>query len=337
MVIPRRAHTATLLVDGRVLVAGGTTPTALVARAELYDPASRTWTATGAMGEARSGHTATLLPDGTVLVAGGIGPGSIDASERSAEVYDPTTGRWTSTGAMTVSRTLHTATQLPDGTVLVAGGSGRTTNGAELASTEMFEPRAGGWRATGALLEARYGHTATVLGDGSVLVAGGVPLGADHVAPVNQNLATAELYGPARRAWVAAGTMDGGRARHTATLLTDGSVLVGRYGPLVSPQLYDPVTRSWATTAESATVGFGSTATLLSDGWVLVVGGSDDAHGAAELYDPDTGAWSTTTSLATARDGHTSTLLADGTVLVAGGTTGSDGDSAELFDPGQGS
>ncbi|MGA7273695.1 MAG: kelch repeat-containing protein, partial [Candidatus Udaeobacter sp.] len=115
----REQHTATLLPNGQVLVAGGEGTSGYLSSAELYDPASGTWTATGSLTTARDLHTATLLPNGQVLVAGGIGT-SVDLS--SAELYDPASGTWTATGSLTTARFEHTATLLPNGKVLVAGG-----------------------------------------------------------------------------------------------------------------------------------------------------------------------------------------------------------------------
>ena len=130
----RYYHTATLLPNGKVLVAGGnfTGTGGALASAELYDPASGTWTATGSLATARYAHTATLLPNGKVLVAGGVGTSS--TSLTSAELYDPASGSWTATGSLATARGGHTATLLPNGKVLVAGGS----NGSALASAELY-------------------------------------------------------------------------------------------------------------------------------------------------------------------------------------------------------
>ena len=161
----RERHTATLLTNGKVLVAGGR-PDIMSATngAELYDPASRTWTTTGSLNAARQLHTATLLPNGQVLVAGGF-------MLASAELYDPATGSWATTGSMSTVRYNHTATLLRSGQVLVAGGL--DDSGAALASAELYDPASGTWSATGSLHKARDVHTATLLPNGQVLVAGG--------------------------------------------------------------------------------------------------------------------------------------------------------------------
>src|SRR3990170_633460 len=128
----RSGHTATLLPDGKVLVTGGSIgyfSGELLASAELYDPGSGSWTATGSMAAARDAHTATLLRDGTVLVAGGFSGGDSGSTLASAELYDPSSGSWTATGNMVAARQFQTATLLPDGTVLVAGGGGGPRRG----------------------------------------------------------------------------------------------------------------------------------------------------------------------------------------------------------------
>ena len=158
-----------------VLVAGGFDSTSNAsASAELYDPASGTWTSTGNLNTARALHTATLLPSGMVLVAGGHdGPTFAPSFEvlSSAELYDPASGTWTVTGSLNTARYLHTATLLPNGMVLVAAGYRFDF----LASAELYDPASGTWTLTGSLNTTRYLHTATLLPNGMVLVAAGFP------------------------------------------------------------------------------------------------------------------------------------------------------------------
>lgn len=213
----RSGHTATLLLGGKVLVAGGSGSSGVVSSAELYDPATGTWTATGFMSTPRTNYTATLLPGGKVLVAGGV---SSTGDLASAELYDPTTGTWTSTSPMSTSRVNHTAMLLPGGKVLVAGGFG---SAGELAIAELYDPTTGTWTATASMSTSRSVHTGTLLLGGKVLVAGGVgPSG---------YLDSAELYDPASGEWSSAGSMGTSRTGHTATLLPGGRVvLVGGDG-----------------------------------------------------------------------------------------------------------
>jgi hypothetical protein len=282
----RYGQSATLLNDGTVLVAGGSTggsssPYAPTVSVELYDPRSGSWTATASMSTPRSGHTATLLLDGTVLVAGGDAS-STGASLASAELYDPATGSWTAVGPMTEARAGQTAVRLSDGRVLVAGGSGSSGSFEGIASAELFDPATVSWTAAENMHEGRYGATATLLLDGTVLVAGGN--GGD-------------VYDPASGSWTATGNMIQARSYHTATLLADGTVLVagGAFGDaMASAELYDPATRSWTATAAMLQARYGHTAALLADGTVLVAGGSStviDPPGStsAELYHPASG------------------------------------------------
>jgi WD40 repeat protein len=302
-------------------------------------PGSGFWTATASMVTPRSGHTATLLPSGKVLVAGGE---SGNVAMASAELYDPNTGTWTATGTMVTPRFGHTATLLPNGKVLVAGGiDGPFGSGTELASAELYDPASGTWADTGSMHARRIDHTATLLPDGKVLVAGGI-------APQGTALASAELYDPASGTWTPTGPMGSARYAHTATLLGDGDVLVagGAGGPnnsddgfWKSAEVYHPATGSWTATGEMDGYRLGSAATLLSGGRVLVAGGG--TYGgrvpfvSAELYDPTSGSWTATGSTQTLREFSTATLLPDGHVLLAGG--GLDGGLqapyAEVYDP----
>jgi hypothetical protein len=171
---PRADHTATLLLNGKVLVAGGYNAGTILNSAELYDPASGTWSVTGSLNTARFWHTATLLPDGRVLVAGG------GRNLNTAELYDPNTGTWSITASLNTGRYRHTATPLPDGKVLVTGGfTGFSTSGRcpcidfVTNSAELYDPATGTWGVTGNLNAERGLHTATLLQNDKVLVAGG--------------------------------------------------------------------------------------------------------------------------------------------------------------------
>jgi N-acetylneuraminic acid mutarotase len=181
----RDGGTATLLSKGQVLVAGGLSENVL-ASAELYDPARGMWTVTGSLNTARADHTATLLPNGQVLVAGGFGATLNTFS--SAELYDPATGKWTVTGSMNTPRDSHTATLLPNGgVVLVAGGEELVNNSFVIfSSAEIYNPFTGTWTKTSSMSAARATHTATLLPNGQVLVAGGD-------GSSNSSLSSAEL------------------------------------------------------------------------------------------------------------------------------------------------
>jgi Kelch motif. len=343
MITPRSDHTATLLRDGKVLVAGGSTYVGSadpMASAELYDPRSGTWTATGSMVTPRSGHTATLLPDGRVLVAGGSTDDGSAVPVASAELYDPGSGTWTATGSMGTPRSGHTATLLNDGKVLVVGGAGvRIIND----SAEVYDPVTGIWTAAGSMSTPRYTHAAALLPDGKVLVAGG----ADSPAPsVSSLLDSAELYDPGSGTWSTTGTMVTIYNNQAAAVLADGKVLAGGY----PPELYDPLAASWTAIGSKVISGWYGPAVLLADGRVFVLGagvpGLDVATGtAAAIFDPVTGSWTAAGKLDRPRTNftYTATLLLSGGVLVVGGseaspTTGYEVSmaSAELYDPGSG-
>jgi N-acetylneuraminic acid mutarotase len=392
----RNYHTATLLRDGKVLVASGVdrnfNP---LASAELYDPASKSWTATSNLIEAHSGQTATLLPDGTVLLVGGgngiywfegtsggpeiadpelydpgSGSGAIPSPSArmappaarpspSLSVIEPAGPEWTATGTMVTARQGPTFTLLRDGKVLVFGGSHLitkelvlgarhlTSSGYEgLASADLYDPVGESWTAAGPMVtHAGGGFTATLLADGKVLVAGGNregPAGDGSGNFTGEPLASAELFDPDSGAWTATGSMGEQRSSHTATLLPDGRVLVAGgdtagWGAVASVELYDPASGTWTATASMLTPHVSHTATLLPDGKVLVVGGVRPIRASVELYDPASGTWTDTGSMSQPRTGHTATLLPDGTVLVAGGNSGVNGidplASVELYDP----
>lgn len=260
----RAGHTATLLPNGRVLLAGGWNGSRQLTTAEVYDPATRTFRAAGSLAQARGGHTATLLRDGRVLLVGG------DGGARTAEVYDPRTGRFTATAAMAAGRQGHTAALLADGRVLVAGGS--AGRGAVHATAEVFDPRTGRWARTGEMATARHKHGAVTLRDGRVLVMGG-----SDARDWRGRYATAELYDPATGRFTPAGSMHQARFKLGGAVvgLENGAVLVAGGAPRT--EMY------FAQNSEFAMPHGGldspwhfSTATRLADGGVLIVGGYDD-------------------------------------------------------------
>lgn len=283
----RYSHTATLLANGMVLVAGGTGASGVpLASVELYGPTTNTWSAAASLANTRVNHTATLLSNGKVLVVGGAGAGV--GVLASAELYDPVTNAWTAAGTLTNARFGHTATLLPNGKVLVAGGCNCVN---ALASVELYDPATNAWSSVASLNTARTYHTATLLTNGMVLVAGGEMMGGVNGSGV---FASSELYDPSSNTWSAAGNLATARFDHTATLLTNGMVLVagGVNGAFVIPalataELYNPATNTWSATGSLANARYLHTATLLSTGKVLVVGGDADSSNqlsSAELY-----------------------------------------------------
>jgi hypothetical protein len=325
MATSRDGSTAVVrLLNGQVLVAGGTGANneADLTSAELYDPNSGTWSATGKMLKPHGccGFPATLLRDGKVLVSDVDDPTVYDGIP-GAEVYDPATGTWSSTGTLAITEpwtAASTATLLANGKVLVTGSDG----------AQLYDPDTGTWSATGKMVKPRYNHAATLLPDGKVLVVGGdVP---PDVATVS-----AELYDPETGSWTATTSMRPTGAHNIkATLLPDGTVLVVRSR---NAELYDPSTRSWTATREQPEAGtpFGS-ATLLLDGRVLMAGGKQqgdaDSPFTAELYDPASGSWTAAGSMIYGP--ASATLLLDGTVLLAGSVPGPAlPGSAELYIP----
>jgi hypothetical protein len=218
--------------------------------------------------------------------------------------------------------------------VLVAGGASGCCHGGSLASSELFDAVSGTWTTTAALAEARFGHTANFLVDGTVLAVGGSS-GRDTTPTESGALASAERFDPRTATWTATGSLATGRAKHTATTLLDGTVLATPLGGLGSAERYALDGGSWLATGNMSRIRFAHTATLLADGTVLVAGGYGDQDlAAAELYEPVAGTWSEVLSMLAIRTGHTATLLADGRVLVAGGTGGRAGaPSAELYGP----
>jgi hypothetical protein len=334
----RFGHSATLLLDGRVLVAGGQDAGGAESdSAELYDPATGKFSQTGPMAYAHISPAAIMLRDGRVLVTGGP-LGTVLKRDSSAELYDPSTGKFTLTGFMKVASSGQGTALLPDGRVLFAGGSttllatyqGNYVPGDTivLSSAELYDPITGQFSMTGSLTTARQDPTATLLPDGRVLIAGG-SLQASLVGW--RPTASAELYSPATERFSPTGGMTTARVGHTATLLTNGRVLIvggdGDSGPIASAELYDPATGRFSPTAAMATARADQAAAVLVDGRVLIAGGAGPGGfssplASAELYDPKSETFVSAGVMTTGRDNPTATLLLGGRVLIAGGAHG---------------
>ena len=326
----RREHTATLLSTGKVLLAGGIGFN-LTARSELYDPATRIWSLTGAMTKSRRNHSATLLPDGRVLAAGGFDDYGAPAQ---AELYDPDLGTWAAAGSLVNIRNSHSATLLPNGKVLIVGG--RTTadgTGATYPTrVEIFDPKTVSWTSTGAISAGRANHTATLLPSGKVLVTGGYK---------SSYLSSSVLYDPVAGVWIATGSLATSRAFHTATLLSTGKVLVtGGYNGsfLAGTEIYNPATGTWSGSGTMASARRNHTATPVAGDKILIVAGASSATSlptVTEFFDPATGTCTTGPALVFSRELHTATPLPSGAVLVAGGSNSYGGylGSSELYDP----
>ena len=219
---PRTGHTATLLPNGTVLMAAGENASVTAtATAELYDPSTGTFTPTGSMLAARYGARAALLGNGKVLITGGFPGGSGVGFLSEAELYDPAVGTFSVTGSMNTARYGFTMTRLNNGQVLAAGGAGNTLQGSQLSSAELYDPSTGQWAFTGDMVIAAQSRTATLLGNGKVLVAGGQ----EQVTP-NVYFSEAELYDPVAGTFTVTASMTAIRSGAVATLLGNGNVLI---------------------------------------------------------------------------------------------------------------
>jgi hypothetical protein len=341
----RYGHSATMLNNGKVLVAGGINCASAgsctyLNSAEIYDPNSVAFTSTGTMLAARSAP-AILLGNGKVLIAGGYSCDSSGncASLNSAEVFDPVTGTFSSAGTMTASRYAHTMTLLNNGKVLIAGGETCTSSTAcsALQTAEIYDPVSGTFSATGSLNAARFNAAAVALTSGQVLITGGFD-GTNFPA-------TAELFDPIAGTFTGTGALNTPRASATATLLDNGSVVIAGGStcnstncPTATAELY--VSGAFSTITNLTVSRVNQTATLLTNGQLLVAGGytacssSCVSDSTTELFDPQTGSFTAGQGLSAARSQHTATLLNDGTVLVVGGiNNGQSLSSTDVYHP----
>jgi len=338
----RSGYTATLLPNGKVLVAGGEELLLAIGgsewvtnKAELYDPATGVWSPTGNLTWGRVLHTATLLPNGKVLVVGGWDGSDQVAFE--AELYDPVTGTWSVTGDPFEPGWVgiyHTATLLPNGKVLIVGdGYGPVT----YFAAGLYDPATETFRAIAGPRTRRGDHTATLLPNGRVLIAGGA---SSDTGPFFEYPISTELYDPATGIWTISGSLSTGRTGHTATVLPDGKVLIAggyrggdSFTVLNSAELYDPSTETSSPTGSLIRAGSPDnphdTARLLPNDKVLFV---STGYG-AELYDPTTRLWSRTADLKFGGFLETVTLLTNGKVLVTGNRFDGTTPMGELYAP----
>jgi Galactose oxidase, central domain len=319
----RADHTATVLPNGRILVAGGEGASGrALSSAELYDPIKGTFSAVDSkMDTPRAAHSATLISgcncaaDGKVLIAGGTtAAGSLGSTLRSATLYDPATGKFSSTGAMKATRASHSATLIASGplagNVLITGGTSDESGG-DVASAELYDPTTGQFTLTGRMSTPREHHSATWLSPavvsgslaGSVLVAGG---GVDS-APSD----SAEVFNPQTATFSSVGAMTTARTMHSAVLLATGKVLIagGQSSDtefLLTAELFDPARATFAATGSMHNVHLGATATVLESGLALIAGGRSSY---ADLYDPTAGTFSATGRMVTDLAESTSTLI----------------------------
>ena len=317
-----------VLRDGRVMVIGGATGVSsnnATASVMLFDPSTSKWSAATDMLQPRAYPMAVLLADGSVFVAGGSKNGQpLDTSER----YNPGTGTWTAAGRLNLPRTQGTLTLLPDGRVLAAGGGIEAApSWISTASTELFDPKSGQWSIAAPMSVARAIHTATLLKDGEVLVAGGATTYHGSTGNVTNRV---EIFTPKTGKWRAVASLPKPLYVQSAGLMTDGKVIVAGGWWATSNadpshgnvQIYDPANDTWSPTGALVTPRAQFNLEPLPDGRFIAIGGVDPAYhtlATTEIYDPASGAWETSGKLAIAMMWPAVGVLRDGRVFLAGG------------------
>jgi hypothetical protein len=349
----RAGHTQTLLPDGTVLITGGQIAASSLNSAEIFTPDGNgggSFTNVAApMLKARYNHTATLLTNDTVLLVGGLnrpvsGSPLPTIVETVCEIYTPSTGSFTAGGTLNVGRQGHTATLLSSasangfGKVLITGGV--NINGIALDTAELFD--AGNWTLTGNLRAARYQHTATLLSNNEVLVAGGNSgAGEIDLVDIFKPGPTNAVDVPQNHNIFAAGLpMIVKRRLHQAILVEPGTehehvLVVGGFNPGLFPscELYHTDVPGWDPTGSMSRPRTEHRLALLGDDKVLAVGCHDSSFASVEIYDADSFDWEETGSLTQPHTEHAMTVLPNGSVLLSGGFAGDYIDTAEIYDP----
>lgn len=328
----RTLATATLLQNGQVLVVGGTTGSlsggSPAGTAELYNPATNTWTATSGGAPSVSNPVSVLLSNGDVLVAGGTkGNVTNGTATSAAEIYNPTTNTWSATtNNMPTGVFAASIATLADNDVVVIGGYTSTVGSpAATNAVSIYRPSTNSWVQGNNLpsQDASADASVTVLANGNVLYAGG------ESAP-GSPLNTAALYSSAQGTWSSAGTFTTARSHAGAALEQNGQVLLvggedASQTPINSSVLYDPATNTWTATGSLLTARANDVVSPLPTGQVIAAGGINALGNevtSAELYNPSTSSWTTTGSLTSARSNAADALLPGGTLLVVGGQLG---------------
>ncbi|TAG83578.1 MAG: hypothetical protein EAZ24_02890, partial [Burkholderiales bacterium] len=347
----RSQHTATRLRSGKILVVGGKNNATVLSSAEIYDPATNAWTSAGSMASARRFHTATAAAIGInddMFVIGGldVGNDTVSFGLNSIERYSASTNSWFTFSAQLIERRFnHTATALPNGDIVIAGGrtarvSGLSVLPDSLGSTEIFRFATFTMSPAGSLRDARSNHSATLVPSGKLMLMGGV-----DVAGVPIYRSSVEIYDPAVDTWSLAPSLPTARANHTATLMPTGAVIAvgGRESAsavTATTSHVRPSTISNGTFATTNNCGIGdsSAASILTDGRILITGVSaGSANTSVHAFTPSTSFCDTASiaSMNERRRHHTATVLPTGRVLVVGGRNPPSEpiDSAELYDP----
>jgi hypothetical protein len=361
---------AVVMPSGRINVFGGTDSMGATPQIEINDDATPCWGSAGTMRNPRAESAVVALPDGSALVAGGrSGPG-LRTVLATAERYFSDTGLWSPAATMGVPRRASTATLLPDGKVLVAGGW--LSDGTASTAAELYDPATNRWSTLESMSLGHAGHAAVLLASGKVLVVGGgagaaqraaeeldpgsgvwtrlpdmtqlrarpaaVLLGGGRALVVGGGAGPTEEYAEDSRTWTTVGELSAARDGAAAAVLPGGKVLVtgGTVSgtPVQTTELYDPVSRTFVAAPPMTAARAGHAQAVLLSGLVIAAGG--DGSGTAEQYDPETSTWRATVPLSAGRSASAAALLLDGTWLVVGGdVSGAPSSSAEKFDEGR--